>query len=344
MTRVRTFGLVPSWRSWLITAAALAAGLLWLTAPLLWPTRAATAAQHNLEAPLMAGLIAVAVVLLWLSLWRDAGRDHHPIGLMLALTGANVLLRPVLNAGSGIEVNYVLPLVAGIAGGGPIGFAVGAAAGLVSQFSLDLAGAPLAGQVTVWGLAGLLGGLLRRLGPVAAWLAALPLAVALGPLVGVLLNLIGWPTITPEDTPHYFFPGLPTEVNTERLLRYSWQTSRGLDLARGLTTAVGVALVGLPLIRALRQAWAPDVGAAATRTTTSAGPTPASIRRRDRARELVERWSHSAPSAPPVMPAQAAAGATSTTPDTSTIPATPDTPATSRTPDPEGAPDGHQPR
>lgn len=287
---VRAFGLQAGPRAWTFTLLATAAGLLWLTYPLIWPMHSASRVQSNGEAPLMLALLVALVGLGWVGLWLDSGRETRGLGLAVALVAVNTALRPLLNAGGGIEVNYVLPMLAGAAAGAPVGFLVGAASCLTSQFALDLVAPPLPGQIVVWGIAGLLGGLVHRLRLGWAWTWCLPLGVAFGPLAGVLLNLTGWPTSSQDTTPAFFFPGLPGWVNATRLLSYSWQTSFGYDLARGISTAAGVLVAGIPVLSGLRRAWSPQVTADAVAPPARSGPTTHGLERRARARRFEQHW------------------------------------------------------
>ncbi|MDN5976374.1 hypothetical protein [Acidipropionibacterium jensenii] len=289
---VRVFGLRCGPRSWALTGITTAVGLLWLLYPLIWPLYSGTRSQSNVEAVAVLGLIAMLVAAGWVGLWLDSSREVSGLGLAAALVAVNVAIRPLLNGGSnGVEVNYVLPLLAGAAGGGPAGFLVGATSCLLSQFSMDLVAPPLPGQIVVWGIAGLLGGLAHRLRLGWGWAWCLPLAMAFGPLAGVLLNLIGWPTETQDATSSFFFPGLPGWVNATRLLSYTWQTSFGYDLARGVTTAVGVLIVGLPVLAGLRHAWSPRISPDAIAAPERTGPTEHGLARQRRAGRLADNWN-----------------------------------------------------
>ena len=98
-----------------------------------------------------------------------------------------------------------------------------------------------------WGLTGLIGALLVRVPTKPAWLLSWPLAVLCGPVLGVMLNLIGWPTegasTVGQTTSDAFVPGLPAMITIQRLIRYSVRTSLGIDLTRGVCTLAGVVLV-----------------------------------------------------------------------------------------------------
>lgn len=288
---IRSFGLRCGARSWTLTLITLAAGLLWLSYPLVWPMLAPGREELDAEAPLALALLVVLLSLCWVALWLDSGQEVTGIGFAVALVLVNAVARSWLNAGGGVEVNYVLPLLAGAAVGGPFGFVVGATSALVSQFAQGLVQTPLPGQLIVWGLAGLLGGMVHRLRVTWAWLLCLPVGVAFGVVGGVLLNLTGWPTATDNETSAYFFPGLPGWINASRLISYTWQTSLGYDLARGITTASGVLIIGLPIISGLRRVCAPDVTPDAVAPHPRPGPTGRAVSRRDHAHRLVERWT-----------------------------------------------------
>lgn len=289
---IRIFGLRCGARSWILTLLTLAVGALWLAYPLLWPMLAPGREALEAEAPLALGLLVVLLALCWVALWLDSGQEVTGIGFAVILVLVNVVARSWLNPGGGVEVNYILPLLAGAAVGGPFGFVVGASSALVSQFAEGLVQTPLPGQLVVWGLAGLLGGLVHRFRTPWAWALSVPIGVAFGLIGGVLLNLIGWPTSTDNETSAYFFPGLPGWINASRLISYTWQTSLGYDLARGITTALGTLVVGLPVISGLRRLCAPDITPDAVTPPPRPGPTPRAITRRDRARRLVDRWNH----------------------------------------------------
>lgn len=294
---VRVFGLSCGRRAWIITVVTLLAGLVWLAQPILWSSMAGSRADGDAEAPLMTMLLVLLLALGWIGLWIDSGRDTAGLGLAVAATAINIALRPMLNAGHGIEVNHVLPMIAGAAGGGPVGFLVGATSCVLSQFSLNLMGPPMPGQIVVWGLAGMLGGLVHRLRPIPAWGWCIILSLLFGPVSGVLLNLIGWPTEPQETTSSFFFPGLPASVNAMRLLTYTRQTSLGYDMTRGITTAIGVLVVGLPILTGLRNAWSPRATASAV-----TGPVPPDLSERARDRRRIDHVLDDHWAAPPPEP------------------------------------------
>ena len=251
MSRQMTVGgYRPGWLSWGATALFLGAGLLRLFAPFLWVAAAPDAASMQREAPFIGALSIVLVAVLAVAIWVDANRDTWCVGVALGLVVLNIVVRSSLNISLGAEFNFVLPLVAGLAVGGPFGTLVGAASCLGSQFLTQQVATQLPAQMVVWGLAGLLGGLLRPLGPRLSWAVSPFAGYAFGIGAGFLLNAISWPA-DPSALPAYI-PVAPLDANLTALWQYGQATSWGVDRLRGLATALGLAVIGLPLAHALR--------------------------------------------------------------------------------------------
>ncbi len=287
-SRWRTVGVGAGWRSTLTIAVLALLGLAWIGWPVWDSLTHPSREQLRAEAPWVLGALVCGLALLAATIWRDAGRRHDVLAPVAGLVLANCVLRAVLSpSSSGVELVHVLPLLAGVALGAPAGFLTGAASGLVSTVLVAVPAETLPSQAVVWGLVGLSGGLLVRLRPTAAWLAALPVALAAGVGSGVLLNLMGWAQETGSSTSH-FHPGLPPSQVLERLWAYTLDTSIALDLTRGVTTAVVLLLVGRPLIVALR----PTPGDLRVTTTQQTDQVrPAALERRgDRAR-LDRLWN-----------------------------------------------------
>ena len=77
------------------------------------------------------------------------------------------------------------------------------------------------------------------------------------------MNLSWWPFQLGGGTALSFVAGAGPADNLHRFLLYSLGTSLGWDLGRAITTAVGVAVVGRPVLAILRRAatraaFAPD--------------------------------------------------------------------------------------
>ncbi len=282
------------WRS---LVALLVLGLLgagWLGWPI-WssftaPGRDALEAETPYLLAAVLGLLGVLAT----SIWLDAGRRSAVFGPILLVAFVDVVFRLVLSpGGAGIEPVYALPLLAGAALGAPAGFLTGAVAALASSVALGLVDTPLVGQILVWGLWGAVGGLLRSLRPVAAWLSAAVVALPLGLITGLALNITGW-TGERDASTGGFLPGLPPLDALQRLIDYTLATSLAFDLTRAVVNALIVLVIGLPVLRALRQL-------SGTRPAAASGPTeppppavtPAAVRRRRRSDRLNDLWTPS---------------------------------------------------
>ena len=274
-----------------VAALTIALALAWVGWPV-WasgsaPDRAALAA----EVPWVLGALASLLVLLGFTLWLAAGRSFAPFAPASLLGAAAVLTPHYLHPGTGgVELLYVFPLVAGVVLGAPAGLLTGASAALISAVAGGTVGTPLPAQALVWGLWGVAGALLRPLGTVAAWLWAAVLCVPLGPLSGLLLNLTGWPG--EQSDAGAFLPGLPPWESARRLVEYTWTTSFAYDLTRGVTCAVTMALIGLPLLAALRRSHDPRSLPVAAGAQPVAVVSARSLDRRARSRRLENLWTN----------------------------------------------------
>ncbi|MFC6152299.1 hypothetical protein [Nocardioides yefusunii] len=245
-------GSPSGWRSRAVTAVIVGTGLAWLGWPIWDSVSNPGLAELVARAPWLAAALVVGLVTLAVALWRDAGCRTTTLGAVAVLVLGTCVVRAVLSPGEGgVEFVHALPLLAGIALGGPAGFLTGATAALVSTVLVGVPAETLPMQALVWGLVGLSGSALSWLRPTTAWLCAVPLAVVAGVGSGVLLNLMGWGS-EPGVSPTHFHPGLPPLEAARRLWAYTRETSLALDATRGVTTALVVLAVGRPVIVALR--------------------------------------------------------------------------------------------
>lgn len=273
---------------WRVLAAILLPALTWLLWPVWGSASTPNVEQAETESPWVLGALVCGLTLLAVAIWHDAGRRSGPLAVACGLVVADCALRLVLTPGlGGFEFVFVIPFLAGVARGAPIGFLVGGWAALGSTLLAGMPGTPLPMQVLVWGLVGVVGGLLHGLGARAAWLVGVPLAVPLGVGVGLLLNLPGWSYGTGPTTQD-FSPGLPPLEVVQRLWSYSRTTSFALDLTRGVVTALGVLCVGRPLLAALRDT--PDTWRVTTTRATDR-VNPAALARRARRTGTDRIWN-----------------------------------------------------
>ncbi|GAB3820013.1 hypothetical protein GCM10028820_24910 [Tessaracoccus terricola] len=235
----------------------LLAGAAWLCWPIWSSANAPTRPQQEeLTGWVLAALGSLALVLGW-SIWLDARRRLAALAPVVLLASATVAARFLLGTGvTGVEPVFAGPLLAGMVLGAPAGFLTGLVACAASAVASGTVDAPLPGQLLVWGLWGLLGGLLRRVPDVPAWLLATAMSVPMGVFSGLLLNLTGW-AVEESVRVGASIPGAGPLDQLRALWAYSADTSLAVDTTRGATVALLLLCLGLPLLRALRQAWAP---------------------------------------------------------------------------------------
>ena len=228
-----------NWCSGVVTAIVAGTVAVWLAMPVIDSMHAGTRDQVSTESQAMIVYLAAGLVLLAVCRWVDDGRRIWRVGLLVCLVVSNALVRVIMSPRVfGVEPVFVLPLLVGVSAGASAGFFVGAGSCLLSSMLVDTVAAPLPGQMLAWGLTGLIGALLVRVPTKPAWLLSWPLAVLCGPVLGVMLNLIGWPTegasTVGQTTSDAFVPGLPAMITIQRLIRYSVRTSLGIDLTLSL--------------------------------------------------------------------------------------------------------------
>lgn len=250
----RAVGIPTGWRSICVLAVVVVAGVAWLGWPVWDSMSPPTREQAQAEAPWLMMALVSSLFALATAMWLDAGRRFESMSIMVTFVVANTLMRALFNpSAAGIEFVHALPLLAGMCAGAPAGFLVGASSALLSTIAVGEPATMLPTQALIWGLSGMLGGLLVRLRPFIAWLLGLPLAVVAGVFSGLLLNLMGWAQ-EPGYTLTSFHPGLSPGQVLSRLWGYTLDTSLMYDVTRGLTSATILALIGYPVLLAARRA------------------------------------------------------------------------------------------
>ncbi|QCX28237.1 hypothetical protein [Nocardioides jishulii] len=275
-------------RSVAVAVAWLVGSALWAAWPVWDSLGVPDREQVRLEAPWVLTAQISGLVLLAVTMRREAGRRIEPLAAVASLVVADCVLRAVLTPGTaGVEVVHALPLLAGAGLGLAAGVLTGAGAAIASTVLVATPAETLPAQCLVWALVGASGALLRRLPTVVAWLAAVLASVAVGIASGVGLNLIGWGQETGGTTTH-FVPGLPPTEVLARLWAYTAETSLAYDTVRGLTTALVVAVLGLPVLRMLR---GPSHTASGHRPTRADHDLAAAIRRREDSSAIARLWA-----------------------------------------------------
>lgn len=239
-------------RSALALALASVVGLLAFGWPLV--VQPGSGLEHGTDAPLVLACVLVAVVGVVLVSLSEGGIDVKAIAVLGLLSAVGAVLRPLSAGTAGVELVFVVVVLGGRVFGPGFGFALGS--------TTILASAVLTGGVGPWlpfqmlgaswvGLgAGLLPGRVRGR-------AEIVLLVQYGALAafafGLAMNLSFWPFGVGTATELSFVAGDPVTENLRRFLLFSAATSLGWDVGRAVTTAVGIALVGRPILRALRR-------------------------------------------------------------------------------------------
>lgn len=238
------------------TVAALAvasvAGLLAFAWPLLVGPGASL--DRSTEAPvLLAAVLAGVLAVLGIAL-GDGGIDVKAVAVLGLLSAVGAVVRPLSAGTAGVELVFVLIVLGGRALGPGFGFALGSTTMVTSALLTGGVGPWLPFQMLAASWVGLGAALLprrprgrRELALVAAYgaLAAL--------LFGVAMNLSFWPFQLGLGTELSYSAAEPLTTNLHRFGVYVLATSLGWDLGRAVTTAVGVALVGRPVLAALRR-------------------------------------------------------------------------------------------
>jgi energy-coupling factor transport system substrate-specific component len=194
-------------------------------------------------------LLAVVVAEL-----ADGGMDAKAVALLGVLTAAGAALRAFSGGVTGFQPMFVVIVLGGRVLGPGFGFTLGATSMGASALLTGGVGPWLPFQMlgAAWvGLgAGLLPAVRGRLE--LAVLAAYGAASAL--VFGVLLNLWFWPFVVGADSGISYVAGAPLTENLGRLLTFSLATSLVFDLPRAVGNAVLIAVLGRPVLAALRRA------------------------------------------------------------------------------------------
>jgi len=238
------------------TAAVLALASLAGAVAFGWPLLVAPTSglAHGTDAPLVLAGLLVAVMLVVLVALGERGIDVKAIALLGLLSAVGAVLRPLSAGTAGVELVFIVIVLGGRVLGPGFGFALGS--------TMLFSSALLTGGVGPWlpfqmlaaswvGLgAGLLPGTVRGRREVAL-LAVYGAVAALG--FGLAMNLSFWPFQLGTGTGLSFIAGDPVADNLRRFALYSLATSLGWDLGRALTTGIGIAFAGRPVLTALRR-------------------------------------------------------------------------------------------
>jgi energy-coupling factor transport system substrate-specific component len=223
--------------------------------PLVLTTSGATG--HSADAPWV--FVLMLPLLLGVVGTQLAGGqlDAKAIALLGVLAAVASLLRPLTGGLTGVQLMFFLLVPAGRVFGPGFGFVLGNVAMFASAVLTGGGGPWLPFQMLAAGWIGLGAGLLPPLRgkPELALLAGYGFIAGIG--YGFVMNLWFWPFATSQTgvgAAVAFVPGAPLAENLHRWLEFSIATGLSFDVPRGLTTAAAIALVGRPILLALRRA------------------------------------------------------------------------------------------
>jgi energy-coupling factor transport system substrate-specific component len=261
------------------TAAAIALASAAGALAFCWPLLVRTSSPlDGAGTPLVLAGVLVAVLAVLAAALGEGGIDVKAVAILGLLTAVGSVLRPLSAGTAGVELIFVVIVLGGRVFGPGFGFALGSTTVFVSALLTGGVGPWMPFQMLAASWVGLGAGLLPRRLRGRGEVAALAAYGALAALVfGLAMNLSFWPFQIGTTSELSFVAGAPVAVNLQRFLVYSAATSLGWDVGRALTTAVGVAVLGSPVLATLRRTaarahFAPPVGPPEEALNTTVAP------------------------------------------------------------------------
>jgi energy-coupling factor transport system substrate-specific component len=211
--------------------------------------------QHNTDAPLVFAAVASLCLVLTLAELTNGGMNSKSLAALGVLSALAAVLRTV-TLPAGANLYFFLVILGAYAFGPRMGFLLGALSFFLSAVVTGGIGPWLPFQMFASAWMGLSAGALRPIA-VGAGLkgrselaAVVALGFAWGILFGAITNLWFWPyTVGGADISYQ--PGIGLFEAMRRYWNFYLLTSLGWDLMRSVCSAVAIATVGGPLLRAL---------------------------------------------------------------------------------------------
>jgi len=239
-------------RTVVVLGLASVAGLLAFGWPLILSP--GSGLEHSTDAPLvLAGLLVAVLGVVFVSL-SDGGIDVKAVAVLGLLSAVGAVLRPLSAGTAGVELIFLVIVLGGRVFGPGFGFALGSTTVFASALLTGGVGPWMPFQMLAASWVGLGAGLLPRRPRGRREVVLLVGYGAVAALAfGVAMNLSFWPFQLGTGTSLSFLPGAALGTNLHRFVLYSAATSLGWDLGRAVTTGLGLALVGGPILVALRR-------------------------------------------------------------------------------------------
>lgn len=239
-------------RTALVLALASVTGVTAFAWPLVVHPDGALAQSDAAPAVLAAVLVAVLAVV---AVALDSGRmDAKAVAILGLLAAVGTVLRPLSAGTAGVELVFLTIVLGGRAFGPAFGFALGSVTIAASALVTGGVGPWLPFQMLGASWVGMGAGLLpRRLAGRAEVVALAAYGALAAAAFGVAMDLAFWPFQLGAGTGLSFVAGDPVGANLHRFALYVAATSLGWDVGRAVTTALGLALLGGPALRALRR-------------------------------------------------------------------------------------------
>jgi len=239
-------------RTVVVLGLASVAGLLAFGWPLILSP--GSGLEHSTDAPLvLAGLLVAVLGVVFVSL-SDGGIDVKAVAVLGLLSAVGAVLRPLSAGTAGVELIFVVIVLGGRVFGPGFGFALGSTTVFASALLTGGVGPWMPFQMLAASWVGLGAGLLPRRPRGRREVVLLVGYGAVAALAfGVAMNLSFWPFQLGTGTSLSFLPGAALGTNLHRFVLYSAATSLGWDLGRAVTTGLGLAVVGGPILVALRR-------------------------------------------------------------------------------------------
>ena len=224
----------------------------------IWPLIAApgsAAVAHASDAPLLFALIVPVLLIVVLAQMSDGGMDAKAIAMLGVLSAVIAALRPLGGGTAGLEPIWVILILGARALGPGFGFALGAISLFASALLTGGVGPWLPFQMLAAAWVGLGAGLLPSRWTGRRELAALSIYAAVACIAyGFLMNLWFWPFAVGAGTSISYEAHASAVTNLSHFGLYTLITSTlTWDTVRALTTAIGIAVIGRYVLRALRR-------------------------------------------------------------------------------------------